>query len=281
VNGQAWGSSWLVYILPYIEQGTVYNNMLRNGGSGWGTNANHNINVVNGLGQGTKISTFLCPSSPFPHPWCRSTHAGGYPTVKIMAVDYPGISGAEPTIFSAAGSPYVETRVTTAGGNGGRYGAGGVLFANSTIGFKDITDGSSNTMAIGEEGAWLFTQNGTRRDYRSSAHHGWIIGCHSGQDQQPDPNAGNYGAGGDNRSFSLTTVRYLINQVRGWPDHPGSPTVGVMENSSTNSPLRSGHPGGCQIALADGSNRFISQQATLLVLAALATRDDGLSFEMP
>src|SRR5687768_4401405 len=45
-NGSGgWGSSWKVYILPYVEQGNIYNKWVFNGSSGW-SNAN-NAALVN------------------------------------------------------------------------------------------------------------------------------------------------------------------------------------------------------------------------------------------
>src|SRR6476469_6044159 len=38
-TGSEWGSSWIVSILPQIEQGPMYKQLRLNGGSGWGANA--------------------------------------------------------------------------------------------------------------------------------------------------------------------------------------------------------------------------------------------------
>src|SRR5215212_4952006 len=56
-SGGGWGSSWKVYILPYIEQGNIYNQWQFTGNSGY-TNVN-NLNLTNNL----IIKTYRCPSS--------------------------------------------------------------------------------------------------------------------------------------------------------------------------------------------------------------------------
>ena len=59
-GGGGHGSSWKVYILPYIEQGNIYNKWQFTGGSGW-ENAN-NCNLVHNV----MIPVYRCPSSSLP-----------------------------------------------------------------------------------------------------------------------------------------------------------------------------------------------------------------------
>jgi len=293
VGTAGYGVSWLVYILPHIEQQPLFNNFagttIGSGGQrGWGNNGNAEANST--LVHNLRISAYLCPSRPWknsPNDWCR------YPPVtqgsgkRVMTTTYPGIAGAYPGLIPN----YAETRYT--GGPtgsmslGGCTAANGILFPNSSVSVSGINDGTSNTMAIGEDGYWLFTSNGVRVDWRSNSYFGWFIGANL-CDVTPDPTTspqGGYGqTTGDNRAFSCTTVYWNINSIRGpngtgWTPSPGSVSQGVMENTSANSPLRSGHPGGVVVAMADGSSRFLSQQTSLIVLAQLAVRDDGTSVD--
>src|SRR3954468_7057678 len=55
-----WGSSWMVYILPYIEQQSLYQQWQFTGQSG-AFNANNNAAAKGFVNKG-----FLCPSSPMP-----------------------------------------------------------------------------------------------------------------------------------------------------------------------------------------------------------------------
>ena len=87
------------------------------------------------------------------------------------------------------------------------------------------------------------------------------------------------GAGniGDARTFQMTTIRYAINQKKGWPDGSGDcGNTGVCDNVGTNIPINSAHSGGVNALIGDGSVRFLRDSTSLAVLAQLATRNDGI-----
>jgi len=274
-SGGGWGSSWIVFTMPYMEQTAAYDKLVFTGSSGWG-----NVNPV--YTANLKIKAFICPSSP-QEDSCRSPPPNTPSGAKIMAASYVGISGAVSGIIPIANtSPvtyYNETRINTPGSatdccSGGIVSGGGVLFPGGKITLAAITDGTSNTIMIGEASDNLITADKTKRDFRSSAQHGFMIGFHSAN---APPNLGN---GGDLRTFNMTTIRYNLNDKNkggaGWPNWPGDcGSVGVCQNASSNHPLVSAHPAGVMVALADGSVRFLSQNTALGTVAALATRDDG------
>src|SRR5262249_9785532 len=58
--GSRWGSSWMVYILPFIEQDSLSRKWQFYGNSGA---FNFNNNTVS---NGVIIRTFICPGSPLP-----------------------------------------------------------------------------------------------------------------------------------------------------------------------------------------------------------------------
>jgi len=268
-GGEAgWGASWMVFILPYVEQQSMYSQLdLSVSNPGWGHDPTNQV-IVNKF-----IPPYRCPSSPFDkQTWGNLSSQG-----KTMLVTYPGIAGAVNGLIPN----YTETRISQ--GNtgiagccsGGIAGGGGVLFPFSQINFAGISDGTSNVIAVGEQGDFLITLNGTKQPWGAGTIHGWFIGAHGGSptvDRRPP----NYFNGGDARHFNMTTVRYNINQKRGWPDAPGNcGSLGVCDNVGNNIPLNSAHPGGINVLLCDGSVRFLSDTLDLAILARLATRDDG------
>ncbi|MDB5342769.1 MAG: hypothetical protein JWP89_1146 [Schlesneria sp.] len=248
-DGAGWGSSWMVYMLPYLDQGTIFSKWQFTGSSGaFNTN---NTNLITGI----RIPPYSCPSSPLP-PTCGNVTG-------VSAATYVGVSGAAAGLIPN----YTETRINNLQ-NGGSTSGGGVLFPNSSMNFRDLTDGSTNVIAISEHGDYITDTSNAKQDWRASQPWGWHIGVKSATSppkfNAPDP---------DNRSSNEVTIRYPINKKTGWADNVAGTGVGSYVGANT--PLNSAHTGGVHVLLADGSVRFLSDSLGLDVLARLATRDDG------
>jgi prepilin-type N-terminal cleavage/methylation domain-containing protein len=236
-----WGSSWMVFILPYIEQTALYNKWdFKTKDSGY-SNANNRA-----LSNGLTLKTYKCPSST--QPIIMGSN--------VMAADYACIAGADSGLIAG----YTETRV--AGCNsGGRCGAGGVMYGCSKETFGSISDGSSNTMLLGETSGPINLIDSGTSSYRPGGPYGWTMGT------------GNSTAGTTtDRLFNSTTIRYQINTRTGFTSGSG----GLSTDASNNYPLSANHTGGTNLLLGDGSVRFLSQGTAIDVLARIATRDDGI-----
>jgi prepilin-type N-terminal cleavage/methylation domain-containing protein len=251
-TASSWGSSWMVYILPYIEEGAMYDKWQFYGDSGV-FNAN---NIT--LRSGKNMPGYVCPSSPLP-PWAKSQ-------TTTAAANYVGISGAANGTIPG----YVESRICTTSIYGAISG-GGVLFPNSEVRLADITDGTSHVISIGEHADYLFSKDGTRQDWRGSQPWGWAIGPARSSSIPPS-----YSASSDNRPFNMTTIRYQVNQKKNWANGSGDNNgTGVGNDGGQNIPLNAAHPSGTNVAVCDGSVRFLTNTTPLTVIAQLATRDDG------
>ena len=257
-----WGSSWLVYILPYMEMGNIYDKWDLAGMSSGGSGAFSTNNI--GLISGMPMTGYICPTSSLPQ-FCTTISTNASVAGKVAAVHYVGISGAIDGLISG----FNETRYNTLE-SAGIVGGGGVLFPNSQISFSEIKDGSSNVMVVGEQSDWIIDIDGTPQDWRASQPWGWIIGVRS-TTQPPrfdNPNP-------DNRSSNQITIRYPINRKTSWADNVGQTGVGAYVGANT--PLNAAHPGGINVLFGDGAVAFLSESTSLDVLAMLATRDDGLT----
>ena len=129
------------------------------------------------------------------------------------------------------------------------------MIANNIVRIKDITDGTTNVMVIGECSNWFTPgqNNPTPTD-------GWLMGS-SGTGSGTGYNAG--------RADQLTTINYPPNSTI------YGTSAGVANNAGPNNGLASAHVGGVQILLADGSARFLSNNVDMATLRMLSTRDDG------
>jgi prepilin-type N-terminal cleavage/methylation domain-containing protein/prepilin-type processing-associated H-X9-DG protein len=261
-NGWGWGSSWMVYILPYVEQDSLYRGWQFNNNSGYANTSD------NKLVDGVVINTYLCPSTPYGQIWRQQQ-----PTYKIMVANYVGVSGAAPALLAPA---FTETRFNNL--PGGLVSGGGVMIPNGQLTIADVVDGTSNALAISEQSDFLIDSKGVQQQWSASQGWGFILGVKS---TGIPPNFDN--AGSDNREPNLTTIRYPINlKKNGWTNDLQNTGVGGQLNPTpcgqcqgANIPLNSAHPGGVNALFLDGSVHFLADTLPTQTLAALATRDDG------
>jgi prepilin-type processing-associated H-X9-DG protein/prepilin-type N-terminal cleavage/methylation domain-containing protein len=134
----------------------------------------------------------------------------------------------------------------------------GVLYLNSTIRFRDIEDGTSNTLMVGE------------RPPSADLWEGWWY-------------AG-YGCDGAGRADMVLGTRDSSSGCQ-WSltdcsTKPAGFTRGSISNNCDALHFWSLHPGGANFAFADGSVRFLSYSADS-IMAALATRADGEVVNLP
>ena len=120
-TGPGWG--WAAYILPHMEQSGL-NSAIR---------FDQPIEApVNSGVRVTPVKSYLCPSDDAP------------PTFAAQRFDSVGNPVA--TICQLASANYIGVFGVSEPGVDGE----GVFFRNSTVGFKDITDGASQTLMVGE-----------------------------------------------------------------------------------------------------------------------------------
>ena len=251
-NGSSsWGSSWKVYILPGIEQNAIASKWQYSGTSGW-QNVN-NLSMVDKL----TIKTYRCPSSVLPdfHPGSCTNVTNSFQ----MFTTYVGVAG------TTLDTP-VNTNIGCCAGSGPINGGSGILCTNCTTKMTSITDGTSNTILVGEQSDHLRDANsqpyipGTGA-LTSQGPHGWVMGA----------GGGGVGAANGERQFNITTVRWEINRrVLG-----NSASNGTNENSGSNIPFTATHTGGANMLMGDGSIRFMRDSTTLLILQGLSSKDRG------
>ena len=224
-----WG--WAAFMLPYIEQDNVYRQL------------GLSQPVQNSPAIQTMMKVFLCPSdltppSAFPVP-------DGFGNTVCLAA---------PTSYAACcGSDAADTRDAT---------GDGVFYRNSRVRIADITDGTSNTILVGER-AWA-KQNGI---WAGAMPRGVIK---RGQLNPCQPNI----LGAWYPSSTIAIAHAHLNNALVDPD--GS--AGMDDFSSM-------HVGGSLFLFADGSVHFLrsvssdnsdgSYTADGLILQALATRANG------
>jgi len=236
-----WGPNWAVLILPNMEQGNLYQQ--------YSTSIASYINDGNttwrGL-RGTKIPTFLCPVDD--QNQNNFTGAGG--------------GWARGNYAANAGPSFIQNTYggTSDNGNFGWKG-GGVMCANYGVSLQSLTnqDGSANTIMVAEVRAG--TAPNDRRGVWAMGFAGSsiITGYANGDD--PLPNSPND----------------CSDDVEGAPSDPNNGMGNWTSCPSQQATARSLHSGGVNIAMCDGSVRFISINIAEQTYYQIGSRNDGQS----
>jgi prepilin-type N-terminal cleavage/methylation domain-containing protein/prepilin-type processing-associated H-X9-DG protein len=221
----AWG--WNTFILPYMDQAPFYNtlnltstNYYANGGS---------YSTFNEHKWGHIIEAFRCPSDVAPLNKDIGTGSGGSRMI-WSHTSYAAMSGSEHRVLSSG--------YTTRNGSG-------MFFNHSRISMRDLIDGSSNTIALGEVAGGVQRTPGLPPYTTVGAQQIWIWG-HASLIDASDPINGAGTIPGDGAFYSTIEA-----------DGQGSSSY---------------HEGGAHFALADGSVRFISENISFGTWQSLATR---------
>jgi prepilin-type N-terminal cleavage/methylation domain-containing protein/prepilin-type processing-associated H-X9-DG protein len=266
--GSQWsfGWSWAATILPYMEFGNLWDQLDQTGAKspsgcnppqvglvyqGWGAT----FNTYNGrLLAGLIIPWATCPSSPLDQFSLRGTQIPGQ--AGIIALDYAGITGGVDDSIPEY-NPDKNNGNQAPSGMSGRRTTGGILLANRFVSFAEVTDGSSNTILIGEQSDFCFDADGGTVDCRSDGNTGFQMGT------TPDANPFGW--------YNTTNVLYPVN-------HKDWTSYGIATNSSgwggVNYPIQSIHPGGAHVLFADGSVYILGESTQVQVLWNLCNRGD-------
>ena len=261
-----WG--WSVFLLPHIEEQSLADRLAVNSGSsqvvcGSPTGAQATLATANGRNQvslqQTVVEVFVCPSAGdsnlnFGQDFPKS---GRYAKTNYKAVagadgNFDGVGEATLTLPDGSSATVLALglfrRVPFT-----RSGSWGAADSWAYVRSKDVTDGLSKTLAFGE----VFSN----------------VGFAAGL-PKIDPNFGSNAAyrGG-----------VWVGAISG--ELAAGLTVGILQPNATSTngtlfgnnkyPFASKHPGGVLFGLADGSCRFISQNADVTTLAGMATISDG------
>jgi prepilin-type N-terminal cleavage/methylation domain-containing protein/prepilin-type processing-associated H-X9-DG protein len=241
----------LVYLLPYIEQGNLYARFNLNAASGNYVHTAPGSGVLstpdaiasgNAALSANEVKTFLCPSdggvktiAPGSAFYSPDRTAGQVTAVKT-SYDFIALAGGV--------SRFNYWRVTT---TGSRY----IFGENSTTTLPTISDGTSNTLMMGEQTLELF--NGVTSAW---AYAGWVsVGI--------DPVG----------SWNTTYPARGLN-IWNYNNHTSALNKTFGRRASWYN-AASLHTGGVNFVYADGSVHFIQQSIDIPNLTRLSRMADG------
>jgi len=216
INHQA---PWTVLILPTLDLANLYSKFDLGGVFSSGQNAT--TAEPNGKHM-VRVSTYQCPSD---------AATGRYP----LHLSYMGIQGGG---TDTAQGYCVSTALRT-------FHRNGIIFGNSNIRMRDITDGTSQTAMIGESNYFP-----SQPDLITTR--GWAT--------SPKMDIGH--------PMTMASLTDPINSY----DLTG---VDITEFHVSSRMLGSHHVGGCHVAFADGSVRFLSENMNDSTYQRIGIRNDG------
>ncbi len=283
-GGAAQNQSQHARLLPYLEQGPIYNSINFSVGARWGPPvsgkdpcAGGQFSVINGTAITAQVSSFLCPSDP-----------------------YPGRASDSQVVVGQTGSPYTATcNYPTNYGlqryynnwvpNGPAYSPSDWDNALKTkVNLSNFLDGTSNTVIFGE---WVKGDGKDPGSNRTNNKLGMVYRTPTGAPGSPDSNGGalQYVPGYPN-DIQLAQLCQNQNTPQGWGWKGEWAYYGkTMHYSHTQTPNRksctgpdhgraggimaasSNHPGGVNVVFADGSVRFIKSTVNFQAWYAVAT----------
>jgi len=245
------GNSALTLMLPFLEQGNLYENFNMDFGS---------FHPTNEAFVQQPVSTYLCPSTPGgSREVSVDVFSAGLVTLNAYATDYFGVRNirhvvpAGTTIDISNRNHYGDGALT---GVGKTVNCGGLGIPDGTTGnltrFRDMTDGLSNT--------FIFFEQAGKPDM-------YVLG-------KQQTAAATYD---DNRAAWATDVGVAINNYTADGQHMHSATNHgtCIMNCRNDAQAYSFHKGGAQFLFADGSVHFLSENIDNTTYFHLGVRDDG------
>lgn len=260
--GPGWG--WAAQLLPYLEETALGNQLqMQSGESLW---AADNKTLV-----ASTIPGFLCPESSGPtEPFMATTTAGspvnfGTGPIMLGRSHYVASHGQESCwgecgsqrstiVFTDIFAPATATVVHD--GDVSRV-ADGPFYRNSQVRLAQVTDGTSHTIFLGEHSSGLSEKTWVGVVPGAAAHPRFLT-PENGPDAAATLVLVHGGPSGGELDITGEAIIHPVN----------FPTYHVGQ-------MYSEHPNGGNVAMGDGSVRFITNDINLMVFAAMSSMNEG------
>jgi prepilin-type N-terminal cleavage/methylation domain-containing protein len=242
--GSPWMFSWSAVTLPFADQGNIYGAI--DFSSGYSSSLNRLMGPL-------VVPMYMCPTDPNAGGWVETTsgaNMGPTATDDFRASSAVGV--ADSINWSNGVHPGGWPKHPRPDGDG-------MLYTNSFVSIRDVTDGTSHTLLVGE-----ITGARGRHPYQGPAYFQEWVFAHGVQDTADGINGPGTVPGGRDDSPGGDPI----------DGDGGNRHWELFEEIG----FSSFHIGGCHFVLADGSVHFLFEEIDQAVLAALTTRQGEEAF---
>lgn len=263
-------------LMPYCEQTAFWdnwdqmnfnNNRLSNPRFGGDGTTMDPTNGTSAVGQ-ILSETLRCPSNPGPlwnishSPTGNGVYARGDYFGCAGQRGYPGYVDSRPSLWYPFGPGTDYPRIPGSRGSAASARANGMFSRCIQYAMRDCLDGTSNTILLGERSYFdpLFDQCGPLRSPPTSTmigNWGWVW----------------FGAEGNVFLGTGVPINFKIRTCADFND--------PLRYDDRINAFGSQHPGGCGVAMTDGSVRFLSESISAITFNAMGTRAGSEAITLP
>jgi prepilin-type N-terminal cleavage/methylation domain-containing protein/prepilin-type processing-associated H-X9-DG protein len=284
-SGVSWPLDWTASLLPQLEQQPLYNSLNWSFGGGSFPPSPPNSTVMY-----TKVAAMLCPS--------ENVSAPAYP---VGYKNYMANIGGPSAIYTWTG---VLVPMQPSPGNYPGEASGYTNNYCGTIGIQSVTDGTSNTALLSENllgsgpAANTVSLSSSQRDTTYLFPSGMNVAVDQGANSGASvlqfvktcqalpgttlafggllPASGNmWIAGNSNSTLLWDSYNHWLPPNSLGCDNQADANTGGWGSYSDGMPPASNHPGGVNMAMADGHVQFLKNTINLAAWWALGTRGGG------
>jgi prepilin-type N-terminal cleavage/methylation domain-containing protein len=261
------------YMLPWLDKKTLWDKY--DTSVNWSDALNRPVTEI-------RVPEFECPSAPRHNNQLDQNPDGvtGFGTGIVANGDYGSNLGVAPglattvtgsvTIGGASVAKSTLVRESPAWTSSSGTTTNGMLPKNSSISFKDVTDGLTNTIAIVESAGrpYVYQRGKQVSNVLNTAHTnggGWC---------RPASDILFYGS----NAAGTTVGGQFLNRTNGYnhaSEAYGSTGYPAPYGAEGSSQPYAFHSGGLQVSLGDGAVKFIDENIAIEVFTAMLTRDQA------
>jgi prepilin-type N-terminal cleavage/methylation domain-containing protein/prepilin-type processing-associated H-X9-DG protein len=260
------GYGVLPRLLQYIEGNTIFNTI--------NFAVPYNSNTLQNTTSFTAVqNSFLCPSASRSSGGGREGSSGpdadsaaaalvgGYAVSDYSPTSYTDIN---PTGVATATYPATPYRNLAFGTNG--------MLKSSKTSIAEITDGTSNTIAIAEDAGRDPRYLCPYTDAGYNTTFGWTVAYNTFSASSGQPRRSWRWADPGN---AIGISGQINNKFRPMFSTTTYPTTGIVSDAGANDEIFSYHSGGANCLFGDGSVKFVKETINVVVLRSLVTLNGG------